>query len=432
MVNNMIFIYDVTTSLVEVLKELKSHADNIPIQYEIMKTVFEEFDDSKNRALDHLSKLEDKFLSIINYITTKRHIIHILMAQKQFVTERYAQGIIEAKEYEELTSIIELKKKNINKLLKVKWEAPTFSNFIATYPLLNMLDQQDIDEIIDTSQKVIMEEGEIIFTEGEIFDGVYLITRGEVEVEYNQETSRKGVGHLISFENLVAHDRVSRINCIALHHVEAQKLKVTVLRDIMKRNRQFEHKIYKEAFQYLRFMDPRRSQDLVKLSESSIQVLSAGSEIQHFEKGDQINLTHGGFIFAGNLTKEKENWGQYNLIPRTEKVVSAATNGVLIKFNTDEPFIQKESGTDLLDKSSLRWNFEIAESIAENKRTLDMAGSGFMQGSGVVPGSGIIRPSRFMPGSGIQSSGVMQGSGLMMGSPIGDEPLLNKSEKSEN
>jgi len=375
MVNNMIFIYDVTTSLVEVIKDLKSHVDHIPIQPEIMKAVFEEFDESQKKAAEHLSKLEDQFLSIIRYITTKRHIVHILMAEKQYVNERFAQGIIEAKEHDQLIKNIDKKLYGVNKLLKVKWEPPTFANFIATYPLLNMLDQQDIDEIIETSQKVYFKKKEVVFTEGEPFDGVYLITRGEVEIEYNMETTRKGVGHLISFVNLVTPDNVSRIHCVAVHNVEAQKLNVKVLKEIMKRNNQFELRIYKEAFQYLRFMEPRRSQDLIKLSESSIQILSAGSEIQHFEKGDTINLTHGGFIFAGSLSKENEKYGQYHMVPRNEKVISAQTAGVLIKFHNEHPFIQRES---LLDRSSAKWNFEAIDSISQQKMTLiDLAGSSY-------------------------------------------------------
>jgi len=350
MVNNMIFIYDVNTSLIEVIRELKSHAENIPIQPYIINNVLEEFNDSKKKAYEHLSRLEDQFLSIIKYITTKRHVTKILMAQREFLTERYVRGILEAKEFDKLSSEIDKKLQNLNKLLKVKWEAPTFSNFITTYPILNMLPQGDLDKIIQSSKKVVIKQGEALFVEGEEFDGVYLITKGEIEMSYNEKISRRGVGHMISFMNLVAEDSISRMSCFALHEVEAQKLSVKVLKEIMKENSQFEERIYKEAFMYLRFLKPRKAQELVRLSEHSVQVLMRNSDVLHFKKGEVVRLTCGAFVCSGSLLKKKKKvYEEYEMIPRNERILTGCNDGVLIKFNSDIPLMARKGSVGKLD-----------------------------------------------------------------------------------
>jgi len=350
MVNNMIFIYDVNTSLIEVTRELKSHAEHIPIQPYIINSVLEEFNEGKKKASEHLSRLEDQFLSIIKYITTKRHVTKILMAQRQFLTERYVRGILEAKEFDKLSGEIDKKLQNLSKLLKVKWEAPTFSNFITTYPILNMLPQGDMDKITQSSKKVMIKQGQNLFTEGEEFDGVYLITKGEVEMTYNEKISRRGVGHLISFMNLATEDCISRMSCFALHEVEAQKLSVKVLKEIMKENSQFEERIYKEAFMFLRFMKPRKAQELVRLSEHSVQVLMRNSDVLHFKKGDVVRLTCGAFVFSGSLLKKKKKvYEEYDMIPRNERILTGFNDGVLIKFNSEIPLIRRKSSVEKLD-----------------------------------------------------------------------------------
>jgi len=324
-VKKMIFIYDVSTSLIEVITELKSHAEKIPIQPFAIDSVLEEFDESRKKAHDHLSKLEDQFLWIIKYITTKRHVTKILMAQRQFVTERYDRGILEAKEYEKLSSEIDKKLQNLNKLLKVKWEAPTFSNFITASPILDMLAEEDIEKIIESSKKVVFQQEENMLTEGEEFDGVYLITKGEVEISYNEKISRRGVGHVISFVNLVAEDCISRINCVALNEVEAYELNGKALKEIMKENPQFEIKIYKEAFMNLTF----KSQGI-------------DAEIHKFKEGEIVNLSQGAFIFSGTLKRNRKIFGQYNMVPKNGKTLIAQSNGVLLKFSNGQALIRKE------------------------------------------------------------------------------------------
>ena len=351
-VNHMIFIYDVTTSLVEIIRELKSHADNIPIQPYIINSILEEFNENKKKASDHLSRLEDQFLSIIKYVTTKRHIIHVLMSQRKFLLERYVRGILEAKEFDQLSYDIDKKLQNLSKLVKVKWEVPSFSNFIKTYPILNMLPQADIEEIMKSSKKVVIKKGETLFLQGKKFDGIYLIIRGEVEISYSERRTRRGVGHMISFMNLTARDSVSRMNCVAVHEVEAQKLDVEVLRKIMNVNEKFAERIYKEAFMDLRFMNPKKAPELARLSDHMIQLLVRSSEIKRFEKDEVVRFTHGAFIFSGGLKRKRKFYHEYNMVPKNEKALMGSLSGVLIRFKTEVPFVRRESSmfpTEKLD-----------------------------------------------------------------------------------
>ena len=344
-VNHMVFIYDVTTSLVEIIDELRPCIEKIPLQEFIVDGVYNEFKSSKKEATSYLNKLEDQFLEVIKYVTTKRYITKILMSQKRLITERYNTGAMEAKEYQSLMSEMEKKLRGVSTLLKVKWESPTFSNLITSYPIFSILSKPQIDKIVATSEKVKFKKGESLFEEGKSFNGIYLITRGEVDITYNLESRKKGVGHLVLFFNLVMNDNISRINCVADQDIETQRLNINTLRQVMQENKEFEEKVYKRAFPYLRFMQSEKATELTKMSDASIKALTRTARVVNFSKGDALKLAGGAFLIKGIIKRNDIIYNEYYYIPRNKKIAIAHSSGLMLTFDSELHFIRRESSS---------------------------------------------------------------------------------------
>jgi len=140
-------------------------------------------------------------------------------------------------------------------------------------------------------------------------------------MSYNQRISRRGVGHLVSLMNLVIEDEVSRMNCVASHEVEAHKLSMEVLKEIMKKNGHFEKRVYMEAVGEIQ----RRK---------NFQL--SNSKIEYFKEGDVMDLSYGAFIFSGTLKRKKKVYKQYDMVGKSGhghgKGLLAQSDGVLIKF----------------------------------------------------------------------------------------------------
>ena len=343
--HHMVFIYDVTTSLVEIIDDLKSNADRIPLQEFIVQGVLEEFIDTKNEASSYLNKLEEQFLEVIKYVTTKRYTTRILMSQKNLVIERYNVGAIETKEYDSLIADIDKKMKVVQRFARVKWEPPTFANLITSYPVFSLLTKSEIEKVVATSKKVKFKKGELLFEEGKTFDGIYLITRGEVKIKFNMESFQRGVGHVILFFNLVTNDNISCIGCVAHQNVEAQKLDIGVLREVMKKNKAFEERVYKRAFWYQRFIKAEKALDLPKMSDANVQALMRTAKIVHFVKGDAFKLPGGGFLIKGLIKRNDAVYYDYYYIPKNKKIAIAHSEGLLLMFEAEQPIRNRASAS---------------------------------------------------------------------------------------
>ena len=68
----MIFIYDVTTSMIAIVEELHERSEHFPIDNELRIQTLSEFTADKKEAHEHLTRLETEFSDIIKFVTTKR------------------------------------------------------------------------------------------------------------------------------------------------------------------------------------------------------------------------------------------------------------------------------------------------------------------------------------------------------------------------
>jgi len=336
MATHMILIYEVNACISEITEELKFYADNMPVKTGLTKTVFKEFTDLKETADSYQNKLGDRFSGIIKYIMTKHCVTKILIAQKKLIEERYKTGEIEHHEHDELIALIDKKMRRLHLLIQVKWEPPSFLSLLTGFPLFNLLSQEELDQILETSKLVRFSKGQFIFEEGKQFDGIYLIRSGEVEILSQNNHYKKGSGHIISLFNLVMPDNISKMTCIASNSVETHKLDLNLLRKIMQQNHEFEEKVYKGAFNLLRFMKPELASTLIHLSETSAKALMSEARLVRFSKEQKIPLQNGGFVLKGQVQRKEKVYSEYNAIPKGINQVLALTEGLLFQFNISE------------------------------------------------------------------------------------------------
>ncbi|MCH8305313.1 MAG: cyclic nucleotide-binding domain-containing protein [Candidatus Marinimicrobia bacterium] len=60
---------------------------------------------------------------------------------------------------------------------------------VASSPLFNGLKSESISDILDSSQEISFESGQLIMSEGDRFGNLYIITEGEVQIEKEDKES---------------------------------------------------------------------------------------------------------------------------------------------------------------------------------------------------------------------------------------------------
>jgi len=334
--SHMVLIYEINASISEITEELKFYAENMPIKEGITKIIFKEFTELKETADSYQNKLGDRFSGIMKYIMTKHCVTKVLTAQKKLIEERYKTGEIEEKEYDELISLIDKKIRRLHVLIEVKWEPPTFLSLLMGFPLFNLLSHDQLNRILDSSTLVKFSKGAFLYEEGKEFDGVYLIRSGEVEILCQNNHYKKGMGHILSLFNLVMFDNVSKMTAIASHSVQAHKINLNLLREMMQQNKEFEERVYKGAFNLLRFMKPEAASTLIHLSESSAKALMNEARLVTFNKDQKINLQNGGFVLKGSVQRKEKVYSEYCAIPKGLNNVVGETEGLLLQFHISE------------------------------------------------------------------------------------------------
>mmetsp|Transcript_16126 Transcript_16126/g.13665 ORF Transcript_16126/g.13665 Transcript_16126/m.13665 type:complete len:211 (+) Transcript_16126:1018-1650(+) len=174
-VNHFIFIYDSSTSLIGIIDETKHYLDEVNIPEHIVQKVYAELEFDRKEAQSYLNKMEDQFIEIIRFITTKRHALKILNQQRTLLAERHQRGELESTEYDQLVQILDKRVQNLHQLVKISWEPPTFSNIISSFPLFNLLTSEQTNKLIKTSTQQVFNVGEPLFTEGKKVEAIYLL-----------------------------------------------------------------------------------------------------------------------------------------------------------------------------------------------------------------------------------------------------------------
>lgn len=57
-IDHMIFIYDVTTSVIACIEDLHERSEDLPMDKEVILKILAEFSESKKEAHEHLNRLE--------------------------------------------------------------------------------------------------------------------------------------------------------------------------------------------------------------------------------------------------------------------------------------------------------------------------------------------------------------------------------------
>mmetsp|Transcript_39491 Transcript_39491/g.35263 ORF Transcript_39491/g.35263 Transcript_39491/m.35263 type:complete len:255 (+) Transcript_39491:747-1511(+) len=140
-VYHLVFIFDVTTAVLACIDELHHKSEDLKIHEEIKHVVLKEFNDANAQAVEHFHRLEHQFCPLIKFITTKRYAIRLINEQLAFTQEKYELGEIEDSEYQSIVKILDKKQRKLLDLVNVKWEPPSATGIVSTFPIFNLLTQ---------------------------------------------------------------------------------------------------------------------------------------------------------------------------------------------------------------------------------------------------------------------------------------------------
>jgi hypothetical protein len=329
--DHLLFIVDVVIGLLDIVEELKDKMENIPMS----QTIFLEFEAASRDGRTYLNDIESQFDNIIGFVTTKHFTKILFGGQLQILSDKYMKGELEEKEYEQLTESIQQKINNFQKLAKMNWVPPSFASLIASFPLFKVLTDAERRHLISNSETKTFREGTILLGSDTHFSEVFLILKGEVETKVGFYTTKRGVGSIVSFANLLSDEGKSLVDCkVCSLSVKAQVIQRSALRKLMAQNNDFRDLVLKEAAVSLRHLNENQGSAYGMRFKEAIRE----SEVRFFSAGDEITLTHGAFLLKGRLRADDMIFLEFQFVPHIYEKFTAESDGKMLAFTgSQEP-----------------------------------------------------------------------------------------------
>jgi CRP-like cAMP-binding protein len=323
--DHLLFIVDVIIGLVDIVEELRDRLENFPMSQIVMA----ELESNVNDAKTYLNGVESQFVDLISFVSTKRFTKIIFGEQINIIEEKYDRGELEDKEYETLTEMIHKRIHNFEKITKMKFNPPTFTSLITSFPMFTLLTDAEKRHLIQNSETRNFKQGFKLCEKGSECNDIYLILKGEAESLIGTFTTRKGVGSIISFANLINDDNISLITSQTTEKVRAQVIRRSALKKIMTQNTEFRDMVIKEGGVVLRHLIEAETTSV----GSKLKELIRESEVRYFVEGDKVSLKEGGFLLKGTLKAGDIVYSDYKILPHTIGIFKAETDGLLLSFN---------------------------------------------------------------------------------------------------
>lgn len=304
--NHLSFLYQVVTTFIIIAEEVIEHHEDIPLSKEHIKVVVEELEKNRIDANNYIISIQDQFAELIINVQIKRAAYNILFFQRQKLDQNLKEGQIEEKEYNDLRRDIDRRIVSLEESLSFEdWNAPTFDDFVMQFPIFSSLRREEIDLIKGNAQIRIFSNGEPLYTRGAKVGGIFVVTKGIVRQYFDLEknSTKHGLGSILSFSNIVSEGNVALGNCVALGEVQTQFISASVLQDVMRRNPEFEAMCYKNSLYQFVKSDPQTAGDLARLDEQNTLNFATTARLVKIEKGIKFQIASGGYLFSGDMKK---------------------------------------------------------------------------------------------------------------------------------
>lgn len=301
--NHISFIYGITTIFIDVCSELLEAEDPVLSNTPHIKTILEEIEKIRSDAENYILDLQGNFLEILQAVQIHRAASQILGHQKYFLDEMLHTGQIEEKEYATLARNVDRKLNSLDSL-RIEWHFPNFSDFIVQFPIFQDLTPDDMRDLQKDSEQKPFHKGDYLYEVNWPSAGLFIVTKGRViESVDGKKTFSRGVGNILSFINLVNEQKKALTTCEAFSDVQTTFIPFDKIDVVLKRNHDFEEKVYKHACStYLYTFDGKDAQNQ-KLEETKINDIMRKARLLTYREKEKFHLRNGGFLFTGGITK---------------------------------------------------------------------------------------------------------------------------------
>lgn len=128
------------------------------------------------------------------------------MNQQLSLEESHENGLLDEGEYKALKSDL------VQRLVSLEshvfeWSAPSFDRFVIEFPMFATLTKSEREKIKSGAVEKKFYKDEIIYEKNMTCQYVYIIMRGDVRDELNEDYYvKKGLGSILSFANVIGDD----------------------------------------------------------------------------------------------------------------------------------------------------------------------------------------------------------------------------------
>ncbi|EGR27161.1 sodium hydrogen exchanger family protein, putative [Ichthyophthirius multifiliis] len=336
--HHLSFVYEVVSCFIICAHEIEEIQNYLPLSKSYIEEVGEELQNSVKLAEHYIAELSDNFPQIIKSIHTKRAANGLIEAQKHFLRNYKTKGYIDDTDYVQFRKRIDSKAVNLENM-QFDWVLPTFQSILLQFPIFSSLTDDQL-KLLQQNQKVrTFETNEEIYTKGQPFRNIYVITQGTVDDKITDLFSiTLGIGGFLSFANCVSEtDEVSSSTAVAVTSVKTNCIPFSIIKQIMKQNRVFEQKMYMKSMIYFVRINPENAGPLKVLNENNLNDYCEHAEFFSLVQTQNITFEHGAYLIAGQI-KDSSNgnvFKQFSYIYPSSNNHLALEDVYVIKFMGD-------------------------------------------------------------------------------------------------
>jgi NhaP-type Na+/H+ or K+/H+ antiporter len=159
--------------------------------------------DNKSKAEEFLSIMSEKHTGVIQLYQTKRAAKEIVQAKMQTIKHMHEAGVLNDDEYHELLKPCQRQMVKIDSF-GFESDVSFVIDIIKSHMLFHELSEEHLKLMSDPRRAVTMEKNSVLFSKGQVSEGLYLLIEGMVKEQFSDETYKTHyMGSLLGISSII-------------------------------------------------------------------------------------------------------------------------------------------------------------------------------------------------------------------------------------